>query len=64
MSAKLTKTERVLDGKNAEYLRNEATLRDVYAAADEVLAARGEVATAAARAKVINKSDKRLHGGR
>lgn len=63
MTPKVRQTERVLDGKNADYLRNECTLRDLYTAADDVLSARGEVSTAAARAKAINQSDKRVHGG-
>ena len=58
--AKLTGKERELDEKNRAYMRNEASLREVYAAADEVLTERGEKATAAARARVINESDKRV----
>lgn len=57
--ARLTENERFLDDKTREYMRNKATLREVYAAADEVLQERGAAGDSVARSQVINESSKR-----
>lgn len=50
-----TAAEKRLASVYLNYMSRDATLRELYAAADEVLEERGELLTHAARSKVINE---------
>ena len=54
-----TKLERVLDDRSTDNMRGKSELRDLSAAADDVLRERGQRVTEQNRAQVINEREER-----